>query len=74
MAIIVTDTEGRVTDWNVGAERILGWSAEEIRGQAIDERGGGQRVFALLAQQHLVQAAVEGQLPGGHVVGRHASA
>nr|WP_171015576.1 PAS domain S-box protein [Methylobacterium sp. L1A1] len=36
MAIIVTDTEGRVTDWNVGAERILGWSADEIRGQAIE--------------------------------------
>ncbi|WP_048435737.1 PAS domain-containing protein [Methylobacterium platani] len=36
MAIIVTDTEGRVTDWNVGAERILGWSAEEMRGQTVE--------------------------------------
>ncbi len=36
MAIIVTDTGGKVTDWNVGAERILGWSAEEMRGQTIE--------------------------------------
>ncbi|WP_342167401.1 PAS domain S-box protein [Methylobacterium sp. SD21] len=36
MAIIVTDTAGMVTDWNVGAERILGWSAEEMRGQPIE--------------------------------------
>ncbi len=36
MAIIVTDTEGRVTDWNVGAERILGWTAEEMRGQTVE--------------------------------------
>ncbi|BCM85237.1 hypothetical protein mvi_36980 [Methylobacterium indicum] len=36
MAILVTDTVGRVTDWNVGAERILGWSAEEMRGQTIE--------------------------------------
>ncbi|SDM67648.1 PAS domain S-box-containing protein [Methylobacterium phyllostachyos] len=37
MAIIVTDTEGWVTDWNVGAERILGWSAEEMRGQTVEQ-------------------------------------
>ncbi len=36
MAIIVTDTSGTVTDWNVGATRILGWSAEEMCGQPIE--------------------------------------
>jgi len=36
MAIVVTDTAGKVTDWNVGAERILGWSAEEMRGQTVE--------------------------------------
>ena len=32
-AIIVTDLAGRVTDWNEGARRILGWTAEEMRGR-----------------------------------------
>jgi PAS domain S-box-containing protein len=36
MAIVVTDAAGKVTDWNVGAERILGWNAEEMRGQTIE--------------------------------------
>jgi len=36
MAIIVTDTAGTVTDWNVGATRILGWSAEEMHGRSIE--------------------------------------
>ena len=31
-AIVLTDRDGLVTDWNVGAERILGWSAEEMCG------------------------------------------
>ncbi|MDE3744285.1 MULTISPECIES: PAS domain S-box protein [Methylobacterium] len=33
LAIITTDHEGRVTAWNPGAERILGWSSEEMVGQ-----------------------------------------
>ncbi|MBX8846762.1 PAS domain S-box protein [Sphingomonas melonis] len=33
IAMIVTDPAGVITDWNVGAENILGWTAEEIRGQ-----------------------------------------
>ncbi len=33
-AIITSDHEGRVTAWNPGAERILGWSAEEMIGRA----------------------------------------
>ncbi len=32
-AIIATDRDGRVTDWNAGAERILGWSATAMRGK-----------------------------------------
>jgi len=32
-AIVATDTDGRVTEWNTGAERILGWSAKEMRGE-----------------------------------------
>ena len=36
VAIIATDRSGRVTDWNTGAERMLGWSAEEMLGRPID--------------------------------------
>ncbi|MBB5695834.1 PAS domain-containing sensor histidine kinase [Muricoccus pecuniae] len=35
-AIIATDRDGRVMDWNPGAERVLGWSAEEVRGRPAD--------------------------------------
>ncbi|QGY03760.1 PAS domain S-box protein [Methylobacterium mesophilicum SR1.6/6] len=34
-AVIATDREGHVTDWNTGAERILGWSAGAMRGKSI---------------------------------------
>jgi PAS domain S-box-containing protein len=34
-AIISTDLQGRVTSWNKGAERIMGWSEDEILGQMI---------------------------------------
>ena len=36
-AIIATDSNGRVTDWNTGAEHILGWFAEAIRGETIGQ-------------------------------------
>ena len=32
-AIFMTDPDGIVTEWNVGAEHILGYSAEEIIGK-----------------------------------------
>ena len=31
-AMIVLDPTGTITDWNSGAERLLGWTAEEMRG------------------------------------------
>ncbi|MBC7799712.1 MAG: PAS domain S-box protein, partial [Gemmatimonadaceae bacterium] len=36
IAIIGMDAAGRVTDWNPGAERILGWSSAEMRGAVTD--------------------------------------
>ncbi|GGE02190.1 hypothetical protein GCM10011390_21310 [Aureimonas endophytica] len=35
-AIIATDREGIVTDWNAGAEQILGWSAWEMVGRTAE--------------------------------------
>ncbi len=35
-AIIATDLDGRVTRWNEGARRVLGWSADEMLGQSIE--------------------------------------
>ncbi|SDM53880.1 PAS domain S-box-containing protein [Methylobacterium phyllostachyos] len=35
-AIVVTDRDGRVTDWNSGAERVLGWTADEMRGETVE--------------------------------------
>ncbi|ATB32921.1 PAS domain S-box protein [Melittangium boletus] len=32
-AVLALDLEGRVTHWNEGARRILGWSLEDIRGE-----------------------------------------
>ncbi len=32
-AMVVTDTTGVITDWNFGAERVMGWTAAEMRGQ-----------------------------------------
>jgi PAS domain S-box-containing protein len=34
-AIVGADLEGRITDWNPGAERLLGYTAQEIAGQDI---------------------------------------
>jgi PAS domain S-box-containing protein len=35
-AIISTDPEGRVTSWNEGARRILGWSEAEMLGETLE--------------------------------------
>ncbi|HEX2939854.1 MAG TPA: response regulator, partial [Rhodopila sp.] len=32
-AILTTDPQGRITSWNAGAERLLGYAAEEVLGQ-----------------------------------------
>ena len=34
-AIISTDSTGQVTSWNVGAERIFGWTEKEMIGETL---------------------------------------
>lgn len=34
-AIVVMDRDGKITDWNEGARRILGWEAQEIVGSDV---------------------------------------
>ncbi|OYT85369.1 MAG: hybrid sensor histidine kinase/response regulator [Pseudomonas sp. PGPPP4] len=33
VAIVVSDREGRITDWNPGAEQVMGWTAADMIGQ-----------------------------------------
>ncbi|MDR6954961.1 PAS domain S-box-containing protein [Ancylobacter sp. 3268] len=35
-AIITTDLEGRVTSWNEGASRMLGWTAPDVLGETLE--------------------------------------
>ncbi|MCJ2072321.1 PAS domain S-box protein [Methylobacterium sp. J-030] len=37
VALIATDPTGHVTDWNAGAQTILGWTADAMRGRPIAE-------------------------------------
>ncbi len=35
-AIIATDPDGKVVEWNKGAQRILGWSEQDMLGQSLE--------------------------------------
>ena len=35
-AVVIADTEGRITFWNDAAERVFGWSARDAVGQTLD--------------------------------------
>jgi PAS domain S-box-containing protein len=35
-AIIATDLDGVVTDWNQGAKNVFGWEHDEIAGRSIE--------------------------------------
>ena len=52
-AVFMTDPEGRVSSWNLGAERILGWNQQEVISQRFgsfytsEDRERGLPVLAL---------------------------
>jgi PAS domain S-box-containing protein len=60
-AIYMLDPAGRVVSWNKGAERLKGYSAEEILGQDVSIFFLPEDVATGLPQAELAQAASEGR-------------
>ena len=60
-AIFMLDVTGRVTSWNVGAQRIKGYSAEEIVGEHFSRFYLPEDVQARKPERELQVAATEGR-------------
>ena len=60
-AIIMLDREGRVANWNAGAERITGYKAEEIVGEHFSRFYGEDDRLAGLPAKGLAAAEREGK-------------
>ncbi len=60
-AIYMLDPDGRVATWNLGAERIEGWTAEEIVGQPIDRVFPPEEAREGKVRRLLRTAAAEGR-------------
>jgi two-component system, chemotaxis family, CheB/CheR fusion protein len=58
IAIILLNTKGTVTDWNIGAERILGYSSTQIVGQHYDRFLGSEEVDRQVAARNLERAGM----------------
>lgn len=60
-AILMLDTEGRVTSWNEGAQRIKGYSADEIIGRSFTTFYPQEALAAGFPQYELEVASREGR-------------
>ena len=60
-AMILLDPEGRVTSWNAGAERILGWAEGEVLGQPADPIFTPEDRAAGVPAQEMGKAASQGK-------------
>jgi PAS domain S-box-containing protein len=63
-AIFLLDPDGRVVSWNAGAERIKGYTAEEILGQEFTRFYEPDDVAAGVPATALARAAEEGRFQG----------
>jgi PAS domain S-box-containing protein len=59
-AIIMLDPEGNIVSWNAGAERIKGWTADEIIGQNFQRFYPPEDIAAGKTEHELKVAAAEG--------------
>jgi PAS domain S-box-containing protein len=60
-AIFMLDEQGHITTWNLGAERIKGWSAQEIIGKHFSIFYPPEDIAAGKPQYELVEAAKTGR-------------
>ena len=63
-AIFLLDPHGRVVSWNAGAERIKGYTAEEILGEEFTRFYEPDDVAAGIPATMLARAAKEGRSQG----------
>jgi PAS domain S-box-containing protein len=63
-AIFMIDPEGCVVTWNLGCQRLKGWSAEEIIGQSFSRFHSPAEVADGLPQRELEIARTHGQFAG----------
>jgi len=63
-AIYMLDASGRVMTWNPGAQRIKGWSADEILGQHVSVFYPREDVATGLPERDLERATTEGRTQG----------
>jgi PAS domain S-box-containing protein len=61
-AIIMLDPDGRIISWNAGAQRIKGWTAEEITGKSFENFYPPEDVLAGKTAHELKVAAETGTL------------
>lgn len=60
-AIFMVDREGRVTTWNAGAERILGWRDDEIVGESCSRFYPGDEASSGKCETDLARALADGR-------------
>jgi PAS domain S-box-containing protein len=60
-AIISTDGEGRVTSWNQGAERLLGWTEQDMVGTTFERIFTPEDQVRGLMQLEMAQAQAHGR-------------
>jgi PAS domain S-box-containing protein len=48
-AIIMIDRQARITGWNPSAERLFGWTREEVTGRQVDLIAGEERRSELMS-------------------------
>jgi PAS domain S-box-containing protein len=60
-AIFTVDPQGRIMSWNSGAERLFGYSEEEIMGQELGNVFTPEDRAAKLPEQELATAAAQGR-------------
>ncbi len=61
-AIFMTDTTGHIVTWNSGAERMLGYRAEEILGKSLTVFYTPEDVAGGVPQQLIAEAEAKGRL------------
>jgi len=63
-AVVVTDTEGRITFWNQGAQQLSGWTSGEAVGRNCEELFGSDRgaPIAAACRTAVAQGAWSGEI------------